>query len=145
MVIVMTYSSYNQACQGLRWELIESLSDENVDALREDCTTLSIDGWFEWLELNFDEILKYIAAAPSRRAQTRKWNERTVQGRLVLAAVQHLDRAQVFLTAIDEHFVWQGLSYREVAAGAGSAYIDIHNKSISLWPFDDPDPFEENP
>ena len=140
----MTYSSYIEACEKLKRELIESLPTKNVNELRKDCTNLGIEGWINWIGLNFDEILKYVSASPSRRAQTKKWNQRIVRERLVLASIQHLGHAYIFLTAIDKYFVWQGLSYREVSAGAGSAYIDVHNSKISLWPFDDPDPFEND-
>jgi len=142
----MSFVYYVEACHRLKWELIESLSDENVAELREDCTILGLEGWDEWIAKNTEEMIAFVSAPPSKRAALKKWSEAKTRNRLVLAGIQHVSRAYNLLNGIEENHIYEGLSYREMSSRAGWALYDIcHKRHIDLWPFDDPDPFEDDP
>ena len=138
----MPFRGYTGKCVELRWELIESLTDSEVDELREDCTTLGKRAWRDWVAENTEDILAFVAAPPSLRAKKKKWCDPVVRKRLVLAGIQHLARAYNLLASIEENFLFPGLSYREFASTAGYVYADIlYNRKVEYWPFVDPNPF----
>ena len=138
----MAFSYYVEACQRLMWELTESLSDESVEELREDCTTLGIDAWIRWTIDNMREVSAYTESPPSRRLALKKWRDPVLRNRLVLAGIQRISLAYNLLSGIVDNRVYEGLSYREMASRAGEAFHDIcHQRQFVVWPFDDPNPF----
>ena len=133
-------SKYAQACARFETELTESLSAKEIELLRRDCEALGLYGWMDWIRENVEEISHIVASSPSDRKRRNSWKDPALKRRLVLASLQHLTNARELLAGIDP-LLLPGLSYREMAARAGTAYLDIFYSGSSLWPFDADSPF----
>ena len=63
------------------------------------------------------------------------------RGRLVLAAHQHVNQAQILLQVVAESPLEPGGSYRLMASIAGDAYNKVLLGEFQEWPFDGESPF----
>ena len=95
------------ACNRLALELEESLTTDDVEALRADCAALGLMQWAAWVRENAPTILKFVEATASVRNE-KAWQAPEMKRRLVLAAMQHVND-------FDEHdlFAWQPPLNRE--------------------------------
>ncbi len=127
-------SKYVSQTNYLKTELIESLSETEVNALREDCASLGLKKWTAWFVDNLSEIQAFVAAAPSRKESLRKWKDQELKTRLILGGVRFLNGAQNLMTQIDG---FSADSYRRTACDAGFAYLEMrYGEKQPDWPVD---------
>jgi hypothetical protein len=124
-------------------ELKESLTKEDVDELRTICASLGWEKWRQWVDQNIPVIADYVQSTPSRRLKKKAWQASPNRQGLVLAAIQYVSGAKHLLEALTEHNIAPGKSYRDMAALAGYAYLQIFSKGTPRWPFDGPNPFSD--
>lgn len=141
----MTLTTYAGRCTEYVQELSQSLSKDDIDGLQSDCAALGGDRWDEWAAANVRIISEYVSSSPSQRAKRKVWQDQILRRRLVLAAVQHLYRARNLLRVLDDYRLAPGCSYREMAALAGNAYLDICSQEVPDWPFPGDNPFGRRP
>lgn len=132
---------YVDACLSLARELDESMTQEDVEALRADMLTLGARAWAEFLVENQEQIASFVRASPSERLRRKSWQSPQMRRRLVLAGIRHLQCAHSLLDRIDTVLRDKEASYRGMAALAGNAYMEIHGERIGYWPFDGEYPF----
>ena len=137
----MDLSAYKEACQVLEKEFQASLTARDVKALREDCEQMGWKNWLAWCRDNYDEILQYVTATPSRRKRKKDWQEPILRRRLSLAGIQHVQRAVRLLSVLSDKLLDESWSNRDMAAHAGDLYIDVVVPKLPRWPFANPDPF----
>lgn len=132
-----------QALPGLRTELIQSLSAENIEALRSDMKSMGLRKWTLWVWMNIESIQKFLMATPSQRSRRAEWNDPDLRNHIFLAGIRLIDQAEVVMKAIEYFDLYPGHSYRENAARAAGVYHQIHEwrREVPDWPFEDPDPF----
>jgi len=135
--------NYAYACEGFLDELKSSLSKDQIESLRADCTELGLDAWLDWFLLNKSEIVSFVAATPSGRMAKKKWQHPVNLPRLVLGAYHHVWQALQLLDVLREVPITPGGSYRNMAVVAGELYMRIrYGKSLPLWPFGEKNPFK---
>lgn len=140
----MSLGRYIEACAENESELRECLTKKDVDALRADYAESGLDGFLAWLNTALKEVRRYAESTVSQRTAKKKWQAPDIRRRLVLGSIWYVIRAQKMLEIIDEQQLEPGSSYRMTAGRAGRAYIDLVYGRSSNWPFDPPDPFEDN-
>ena len=139
----MSLSNYAAACSRLACELKADFTREDIDELRSDCVSLREDGWILWKLENTDTISAYVSASPSERLRKKAWQDPQSRRRLVLASIQHVLGARALLSGILDYKLEPGKGYRETAALAGKAYLQIFLEDIPAWPFPGDNPFPE--
>jgi hypothetical protein len=137
----MSLALYAANCEGLVQELVKSLDDADIAALRQDCAALGFEGMKRWSGNNLNLVEKYVRATPSQRKKKKEWRDPVLRGRLVLSSIQYISLARNFLEGIEEHMIWPGGSYRDMAAAAGKAFYSIFWKGVDAWPFPGENPF----
>jgi hypothetical protein len=137
----MSLALYAAKCDDILQELLESLSDADIEALRTDCATLGVDGLKHWGGDNLELIEQYVRATPSQRNRKKEWQKPVLRRRLVLTGIHYVTFAKKLLAGIDEYMLYPGLSYRDTAANAGRAFHSIFQGGVDPWPFSGDDPF----
>lgn len=138
---MISFCKYAGTCNEFEQELKRSLNREDIMALRNDCAEMGLYGWFEWVREKDNIIASFVEAPPSARKK-KAWQVEPLRRRLVLAAIQYVIRGRDLLNGIDDLVLYHGCSYREMAAKAGRAHLDIFYCISSVWPFEKPSPFE---
>lgn len=100
-------------------ELVASLNEHDVQALREDLSGATRDEWFAWCHTNASLVREFVRATPSQRRQAQ-WREHRAP--LTYAAYLHCVHACAMLLAVAQHDLVPGGPYREMSARAGDAY-----------------------
>ncbi len=137
----MELSEYRDACKPMESELLESLSPEDINRLREDMKALGWKAWLEWCRDNYDDILSFVTATPSRRKRRKAWQDNQLRCRMALASIQHVQRAERLLRVLSDKLLDGSWSAKDMAAHAGDLYIDVVVPKLPRWPFDGPNPF----
>ena len=139
----MSLQKYATACIGFESELKESLTKEDIAALRKDCAAMGIHDWCRWGYKYRQIISAFLSSTPSQRKNKKAWQDPAVKRLLVLAALYEAKRAYHLLEGLvqHEHYLAPGYSYREMSVNASQAYRDIFYRKVPNWPFDSPDPF----
>jgi len=137
----MSLFNYVSACSGFLNELRESITKAEIAALHQDLSGMSMGAWYDWVSNNAVEISSFVEAAPSARNAKKKWKDPSFRGRLVLAAHQHVNQAQILLQVVAESPLEPGGSYRLMASIAGDAYNKVLLGEFQEWPFDGESPF----
>lgn len=135
--------SYTSAASRIAHELYEMMSEEDVDLLRNEIRQLGKDGWNLRSITLRSEAIDFIAAAPSKRARLKKWQDPVLRRHLTFISY-HL--AKVGATVLDESEALSdgiGASWRDMTASAVSASIRIMRQMLWKWPFLGPAPFPE--
>ncbi len=126
-------------------ELIESLTSSDVDALRDDCEAMGMDGWLAWRHKYAEHVDAFAKATPSRRASKKAWRDPVLKRRLVLASIHCMRKAEYLLNGLTQHPIEPGGSYRETAVEASEVYDDVFRKGFPEdWPFGGPDPLDDS-
>jgi len=114
-------------------ELFDSLTEEDIDLLREDLNSLGVEGWLEWHDQNEKEINAYLRATPAQRAKKRKWAEDVLRRRLIFGGYRQARLAADYLDAMP--YFAAGGGYREVCASAAHQCLKIIEEGAWRWPF----------
>ncbi len=130
----MSLGRYPNEVHGLAEELLDNFSEEQITELYDYLKKIGFRGWREWKQNNFNLIIDYIEATPSKRKKLKKFKNNMPY--LAYAAYQQCLAGYCVLQAIDNNYLFPGLSYRGMAAASATAYNDI-NQSIEheLWPW----------
>lgn len=130
-------------CELFIEELLDALTLDDVEFLREQCYGVGLDAVDNWIEDNAHEIARYIASTPQERHSFQKWNEQHVRPWLIYASLIQVQRARNMLAALDNFPFSHKESARSNAGMAGLAFLDVskRNSTINLWPFPEPNPF----
>jgi len=139
----MSLSRYALECRKLIEELIQSLTKEDAENLRQSLGGVTQAAWQAWTTENSAAISRYAAASPSERKKRKEWAEPGLHKQLVLAAIQHLQRGEALLLEISHNQLEPGIGYRSMAAAAGDAYQGLLKRQFQDWPFDGPRPFPD--
>lgn len=135
---------YAARCREFEFEIASTLSADDRDVLRSDVAGLGRTKWWGWLVNNRAQIAEFLRSSPSRRAKLKKWRDPELRRRLCLGAMQFAHHAFLLLTEIDQHDLYEGRSYRDMAASAALAHINVlFSEEVMIWPFGDPDPFKK--
>lgn len=135
----MSLEHYADHAAALAQELIESLSETDVEALRANLSGGTLREWDCWRVSHEEDVAAFVSATPSQRARKAQWSEARLH--LTLAAAQHCLEAAALLHVTDR--LTPGYSYRQMASMAGRAYQDLMGRHIPDWPFDGGSPFLE--
>lgn len=139
----MTLYTYTSKCTEFAEELADALTIADIDALRADCAAIGLRGWYGWLNSSAQTVSAFVASTPSQRRKKKAWQDQPLRRRLVLGAIWYVNCGHRLLDMIDEYRLEPGGSYRDTAARAGDAYVELVYNRIPDWPFDDPNPFDE--
>lgn len=137
----MSLWSYIGACQRLSEELVQAMSPDEIETLRQSVQGLSQAEWDQWRTSNEHHIARFVGATPSERNKRKDWQKPILRLQLTLAAIQHLRQAEIVLRVTAEEYLQPGGSYRMTAAQAGCAYGRILREEIADWPFEGESPF----
>jgi len=127
---------YVSNLRGLLYELIESLSSDDVDALRNELDADSSDKWIKFLNESADTIKSFQLSPPSKRDKLKKFQPPSLKRKLVLAAYQNLRAGHLMLEVLSQH-PCEGLSYRDAGVQAAQNAKAMYAVwPYDLWPFD---------
>lgn len=140
----MPLSNYVSACKDMQRELIESLSEEDVEELWCDCARMGRQYWAAWQCENSTDVQNYVERTPTGRGRRKKWHENEVfRRRLIFAAILHVSRAYSLLNELNEADLRPGGGYRLMASVAGIAYNHVvFDRRVPEWPFEGENPFD---
>ena len=114
-------------------ELRESLTEDDVSALRADIEALGIDAWLDWCDANENEALSYLSAAPKARDKKKAWQEPVHRRRLIFFAYRLARMAASLLEGMA--YLGPGGGYRETTGAAAHRCLDILREGHWRWPF----------
>ncbi len=140
----MSLLRYRDQCASLVGEIEESLTKEDLDALREDYAALGWEGWARWCRENAALVQEFVESSPSARRKRRQWADPALRRRVSLAAIHHIRRAYFLLEAASSVDSYVGLGYRQMAKLAGAAYLQALEVEGVLWPLEGTSPFGED-
>ncbi len=141
----MPLSRYASQCRSFAVELFDSMTDKDVELLREDLASLEAGDWLDWVEAHHSDIVAFVRATPTKRLKRIPWQDSHLRRRLVLAAIRHVQCAEALMNGIVDHQMVPGGSYRDMAAIAGIAYEDICLRNRpQYWPFAGEIPFRRS-
>lgn len=118
-------------------EIFESLSEEDMDAIREDVEALGPEGWARWCVENRKAALDYLSATPAQRQKKKQWQDPVLRRRLSLHCYGLAKLAGHVLHAVS--YLGSG-GYRDNTGAAGKVALDIIMEGIWRWPFGPPVP-----
>lgn len=133
---------YASQCGELAQELVDSLSEQEVELLKSRLEGASKHDWKTWKLTYQADIAGYVAATPSQRQRKKRWQACRLE--LTLAAFQHCIEAQILLDQVDEHFLMPGGPYRAMASKAGVAYRKVAGVEATSWPWPGDTPFVDD-
>jgi hypothetical protein len=135
---------YAQQAAAQAEELVESLTEDEIQFLRERFEAATLQGWRTWQEEAADDVRAFVRATPAQRRRRKRWGEAFPL--LTHAAYLHCARAHAMLLAVSQHDLTPGGSYRAAAARAGDAYQTAMAAECDFpeWPWDgeSPIPYE---
>ncbi len=70
----------------LAQELIESLTEAEIEELRANLAGVSLREWWRWRDAHEEQVAAFVSATASQRARKAQWREERL--RLTLAAAQ---------------------------------------------------------
>jgi hypothetical protein len=127
-------------------ELLEALSNEDVDELRDGVDELRDDlakmgepAWLAWVAENHKTVFSILGATPERRAKRKDCADPVRRRRLYFAAYHRARLAALTLSAAEQ--LRPGGSYRSTCQVAAYAGEEILKEARWFWPFGDELPF----
>ena len=122
-------------------ELLDSMDEGDIAALRADLTMFGESGWRAWRGENRKEIVAYVKSPPSARNRKKSWQDPKKRRLLSFAGFQHSFLALHLLIAVDSMDITPGRSYRDMVIAAEEAYMrSMVMNDENVWPFDPPAP-----
>jgi len=135
---------YAQQAAALAAELVESLTEGEIQFLRERFEAATLQDWRTWQEEAADDVRAFVRATPTQRRHRKRWSEALPL--LTHAAYLHCVNAHAMLLAASQHDLTPGGSYRDAAARAGDAYHTAAALAADFpewpWPGESPIPCE---
>jgi hypothetical protein len=135
----MSLSRYADQTDAIAQELLASLSESDIAALRARLSGMTQAEWWRWRDKQEAQLAAYASATVSQRARKAGFREDRIL--LTLGAALYCLEAAALLKAILP--LSPGCSYRKMAVLAGRAFQEIMETPIPDWPFDGEPPFRE--
>lgn len=136
----MSLALYAKKAEELAQELIESLTESEIEDLRSQLQGLTIQQWQQWRVECQVAIAEFAASTPSQRAKKARWKE--MRAGLALAAAQLcLESAALQKATLRLRQTQPGASYRDMTTIAGVAYQEVMAAEIPVWPLAGQSPF----
>tara|TARA_B100000700_G_scaffold270027_1_gene311870 strand:- start:11459 stop:11875 length:417 start_codon:yes stop_codon:yes gene_type:complete len=131
---------YAQQAAELAEELASSLTEREVQFLRERFEAATLASWRDWQAEAADDVRAFVRATPAQRRRRKRWAEALPL--LTHAAYLHCVQAHAMLHAVSQHDLTPGGSYRDAAARAGDAYQTAQRieSDFPEWPWDGESP-----
>lgn len=139
----MSLSNYLSNFSGLRVELSDMLSDDDIDSAFSILEKTTQEEWMCWIYDTQDLLLRFISQTPSQRKKKVPWkNER--ERVLFLVAAVILARRSYTLAEVAERILGVvGLPYRKALAYVGEELALLEDGVGLLWPFPGKTPWGE--
>lgn len=137
--------TYVKKIETLAFDMIESMSKDDVKALWEDLYDLGYEAWVGWYihHSELGQVSEFVNAFDSSDGNTQSGHDPVLRRRMVLSGVRWLQGALCLLKSTDWHTLIDSRTDQEIAATLGKAhYQAMYNCRIKDWPFDDKSPFE---
>lgn len=127
---------YIQAATEMAEELVEALTESELQTLRDELAVTPVRGWLLWLEEAAGEIESFVGATPSSRRRSARW--KPLFPFLVFAAYLHCRSARAMLVAVSQHHLSPGGPYRRMTARAGTAFstAELEQEALPEWPWE---------
>ena len=143
-----TLSKYIGATQQHVEELRQSLTEDDLTALREDIVLLGRNDWIAWQSLNRHQIAEFLLATPTARNRRKSWQDQSLRLRLTYGAIRYAQESVVALSMLHQSN-WLSCSsvvgYRDMTVAAADVFYEMahHMRAIEMWPFHEVDsPFQ---
>ena len=127
---------YASASKDAAKELVQLLTDDEVETLSHELAAMQLEGWINWQITNEKEIYSFVSSTPEQREKQKRWRDPELQRLLVLGAITHCLAAYELLSFFDknEYVFRPGGSYRDTTAMAGRTYWEIRLSDVPHWP-----------
>lgn len=127
---------YIQAATEMAEELVEALTEPELQTLRDQLAVTAVSDWLRWLDEVTDEVESFVRATPAARRRSARWKPEFPF--LVFAAYLHSRRARAMLIAVSRHHLSPGGPYRQLTARAGSAFstAELEQEMLPEWPWE---------
>jgi hypothetical protein len=127
-------SSYAGEVYKIAEELLDDLSQDDVQIVYVTLKELGLDGWCDWKLRNAEIVLRYVESSASQRTKLKLF--KPLMPLLVLAAFQECLAGQHFLQCIESHALFPGQPYRTMARLAAEAFRDVYTIAADeYWPW----------
>lgn len=138
----MDLGRYCIEMEGLREELIDSLSEDEKEILRDKFAKMSLKAVATWLEQNHSEIRAFVLATPAKRMKLKKWHDAETRMSLTLGALYFVQQSYEVVHAVAESTMLWGISYREMIVSGVGVFDKIVRRNPLRFPLDDEYLFE---
>jgi hypothetical protein len=139
----MSLGRYVQAPLDIAEELLQALSEGEIEALRGQCAEMRAAGFLGAVGREREEALRFLQASPAARAKRVAWKDDARRPLLILVAVYLAREGRRFLERVERHALFPGRGYRDMTSEAAEAAWDFRLTRSYLWPLDGEDPFGE--
>jgi hypothetical protein len=130
----MSFGSYEGEAYRIAEEIIDDLTQEDVEAIHRELKGLGYQAWCEWKSTNRVVIVKFVESTPRQRIRLKQF--KPLMPLLVLAAFQECLAGCEFLKSIESYGLFPGRSYRSMAAQASEAFRHLYYLGIDEhWPW----------
>ena len=130
----MSLGSYAGEVYRIAEELLDDVSEEDVEAIHRELKTLGFTGWCEWKFNNRVAVSRYVESTPAQRSKLKLF--KSLMPLLSLAAFQECLAGYELLRTIESHSLFPGGSYRAMAGHASEAFRDIYTLAVDeYWPW----------
>lgn len=131
----MSYASW---ASSIAEELLQSLSEADIEFLRSELNDMGIDQLFEWQDRFESDTLDFLESTPSERAKKKKWSDQRQRCLLTLNAYRLGNLAAEVLA--DPICSADTLGYREATRIAAALGARVIERGQWQWPFPDSAP-----
>jgi hypothetical protein len=131
---------YAQQAAELAEELAASLSEREVQMLRDYFGAAKLADWLSWHDAHREDVPAFVRSTPAARRKRANWREDIPL--LTYAAYLHCIQAYAMLLAVAKYDLRPGGSYRDMADRAGAAFQAAQDADADFesWPWEGPDP-----
>jgi len=130
----MGLGSYAGEVYRIAEEILDEISQDDVEVVYRKLQTLGYDGWCDWKANNLDVVCRYVESTPLQRARLKLF--KPLMPLLALAAFQECLAGYNLLMAIENHNLFPGGPYRTMARRATEGFRDIYTLAVDeYWPW----------
>jgi hypothetical protein len=130
----MSLDSYPGEVYRIAEELLDDISQDDVEVIHRKLKTFGYHGWCDWKANNLAVVRRYVESTPSQRAKLKLF--KPLMPLLALAAFQECLAGYNLLMTIENHNLFPGGPYRTMARRASEAFRDVYLLAIDeYWPW----------
>lgn len=139
----MPLSNYLSNFSGLRVELSDMLSGDDIDSAFSILEKTTQEEWMFWISDTQDLLLRFISQTPSQRKKKVPWKNERERVLFLVAAVILVRRSYKLAEAAERILGVVGLPYRKALAYVGEELAPLEADIGLLWPFPGKTPWGE--